>query len=94
MNDQPPFDLDPDGNIILCPLIGYTTAPAAGMCIIARLEFADSDSHYKEIILGSRAPIAVQLTITPAQALELADRLRKLASHILSQEPPSGQQLN
>jgi hypothetical protein len=94
VTEKPPFDLDAAGNIILHPLTGYVTVPAAGMFIVARLEFADSEGHIQGIVSGSQKPSAVQLTITPSQAFALAERLSSLASHILSQQTPSGQSLS
>lgn len=94
MTDQTALDLDAQGNVILHPLIGYVTMPAADMFIVARLEFADSEEHLQRILSGSQKPSAVQLTITPSQAFALAERLSNLASHILSQQTPSGQKLS
>jgi hypothetical protein len=91
MADKAPFDLDGAGNIILHPLTGYVTVPAAGMFLVVRLEFADSEDQLQGIISGSQEPSAVQLTITPSQAFALAERLSSLANHILSQQTPAVQ---
>ncbi len=88
------FDTDSTGNIISKPLIGYTSAPIAGMFVLARLEYADSENHLQAIMSGTEKPGAVQLVITPDQAKELAARLNLLADHIISQKTPATQGRN
>lgn len=82
------FDTDASGNIITKPLTGYTSAPVAGMFVLARLEYADSEDHLRAVMSGTAKPGAVQLAITPGQAKELAARLTLLADDILAQQTP------
>lgn len=92
MNDV--FDTDTSGNIITRPLTGYTSAPVAGMFVLARLEYADSEDHLRAVMSGTDKPGAVQLAITPGQAKELAGRLMLLADYILAQQSPKAKERN
>lgn len=76
------FELGPDGNIITCPLLGYTIAPVAETAILARIEYAE---NLDQVRAGG---MAVQLVMTPPQALEIAAILTKQANHILGQRVP------
>lgn len=84
MSNTDNLDKNPDGTIKVYPLTGMTTAPIANTTIFMRLDFATSD---KAIPDGDQN---VQLVLSPAIALELSDRLKMLAQHILNQKP-SGQ---
>ncbi len=88
MSGTDAFDTDAKGHIVTKPLIGFTSAPVAGMFVLARLEYADSENHFRAITSGTDKPRAMQLTITPVQAKELAARLTFLANHILAQQTP------
>lgn len=83
MSDQP-FDLDADGMVITRPVLGWTIAPVAGMAVLARLNYSETPA---DIGTGGKA---LQIVLTPQQALELADLLTKQAKHILAQRPDSG----
>lgn len=74
------FDTYPDGNIITHPFTGYTVAPVADTAILARLEYVENEDQ-----LRTGGGKAVQLILTPPQALELADALAKNANRILGQ---------
>ena len=89
MNPTEVFDTDDAGNIITKPMIGYQTMPVAGMFILARVEYANSDAHLMAVMADQEKPGAVQLAITPNQAREFAARLVHLADHIISQQTPS-----
>ena len=95
MSGTNPFDTDASGNIITKPLVGYTSAPVAGMFVLTRLEYADSENHLRGIMSDAEKPGAVQLAITPSQAKELAARLNLLADHILfaTDSRPKGREL-
>ncbi|QEU08751.1 hypothetical protein [Paracoccus yeei] len=83
-----PFDTRPDGTIVVQPLIGWHTAPAQGIAIIAKFLYATSEENLPRVMSGQAEPKALQLIITPDQADELAERLHQLASHIRSQTTP------
>jgi hypothetical protein len=74
------FDTYPNGNIITRPFTGYTIVPVADTAILARLEYAENDDQ-----LRAGTGKAVQLILTPPQALDLADVLTRHANRILGQ---------
>lgn len=76
-----PFDLDAQGNVITRPFLGYTVAPVAGMSVIARLNYAETPAD-----IGTEGK-ALQLVMTPQQALELAAVLTRNAQYILGLKP-------
>ncbi|WP_456389598.1 hypothetical protein [Profundibacter sp.] len=88
------FDTDETGNAIVKSMVGYSTMPVAGMFVLTRLEYADSDAHLMGVMSGETKPWALQLAITPAQAHELGARLIVLADHILTQQTPDGSSKN
>lgn len=88
------FDTDENGNIITRPLTGHTTAPVAGMFVLARLEYAESEEQLRAIMTANLKPSAVQFAISPVQAKELAARLTLLADHILAQQTPDQEKKN
>jgi hypothetical protein len=77
------FDTGPDGNIITRPLIGYRAVPVADTAILARLEYVENEEQ-----LRTGVGQAVQLILTPQQALEVAGVLTKHARYILGQSVP------
>lgn len=88
MNPTDVFEADDAGNIITKPMVGYSTMPVAGMFILARLEYANSDAHLKAVMSGQEKAGGVQLVITPDKARELAARLVFLADQIIEQQTP------
>ena len=72
------WDIDANGDVILCPVTGFHLAPAAESSVVARIEFARSAEQLRK---GGEA---VQFVFTPKQALQLAEDLRKTAEHILA----------
>lgn len=88
MNPTDVFDTDDAGNIITKPMVGYSTMPVAGMFILARVEYADSEAHLLAVMSDQEKAGAVQLAITPDQAREFAARLMFLADHIMAQRTP------
>lgn len=50
MNPMDVFDADDAGNIITKPMVGYSTMPVAGMFILARGEYADSEEHLMAVM--------------------------------------------
>lgn len=89
MNPVDVFDTDKSGNVIALPLVGYSTMPAAGMFVLTRIEYAESEPHLMAVMSGQEKPGALQLAITPDQAREFAARLVFLADHIMQQQTPS-----
>jgi hypothetical protein len=80
------FDLDADGNIKTCPVLGWTTVQAMGMAVLARIEYAETPEQLK-----TGATQALQIVLTPQQALEIAETLTRQAMNILQgRELPSG----
>jgi len=82
--EKVPFDLGPDGNIITCPLTGWVVAPVMNSAILARLQYAETEDQLKT---GEYK--ALQLIVTPQQALELAEILTKQAKQIFGQSVPN-----
>ena len=77
------WDKDGKGNIVLTPLVGYSTATLPeGNCMI-RLEFLDSPEQPIE------APSAVQLVLTQSLANELAESIRRMAGTPHMGAPPT-----
>jgi hypothetical protein len=76
------LEIGPDGMIVTRPVLGWTTAPAAGTAVIARIQYAERP---EELQTGGKA---IQFVLTPQQALELAEILTTQAQRILGQRPP------
>jgi hypothetical protein len=76
------WDTDGNGDIVLCPVLGFHIAPASEMSVVARIEFARSEEQLRA---GGEA---VQFVLTPDMASQLADDLRKVADHIVSLPRP------
>lgn len=76
------LDFDSSGNIVTCPVLGWTTAPVAGMAVLLRLEFARNEEQLRT---GGEA---LQAILTPQQALELAETLTTQARRILDTPAP------
>lgn len=82
------FDHDAAGNIITKPLLGFTSVPVAGMALVVRMEYADTEPRFRAIMSGSEKADAVQFILTPDQARKVAQRLNYLADMIVSQQTP------
>jgi hypothetical protein len=76
------LELDAAGNIILKPVIGWTTG-VAEIAVILAVRYADDLASLET---GGKQ---VQLLLTPPQALELSEKLTTLANKILN-APNSG----
>jgi hypothetical protein len=77
------WDTDEQGNIVVCPVIGWHAAPAFEMSCVLRILFAANDA---ELETGGRA---LQLAMTPAQAEQLAGDLLAIAKHLTKTVPPA-----
>jgi hypothetical protein len=75
------WDLDEEGNIIVCPLTAFVVAEAMETAILARLEYVTLQD-------GREVPgLAQVFLLTPTEALELAKVLAEKAYRILQQKP-------
>ena len=72
------LDTDESGNIIMHPVTAYTTAIMAETYIFLALEYA-SDPEGPDKGKGGRT----QLSLTPPQSLEIAEKLTTLANRVL-----------
>jgi hypothetical protein len=75
------LEIGADGMVATRPVLGWTTAPVAGMSVILRLNYAETP---KELETGGRH---LQVIMTPQQCLELAETLTKQARRILDALP-------
>ena len=66
------WDLDANGNIALCPVVGWQLALMAEIAVGLQIEFVRSD---EQLTRGEHERI--QLVLTPPQAAELAQFLQK-----------------
>lgn len=71
------------GEVVLRPVMGWTTSPIAGTAILLRVNYAETPP---ELQTGGRH---IQFAMTPEQALELSQTLTSLAHRIL-QAPSTG----
>ncbi len=67
------WDTRANGDIMLCPLMGYDTALLAGAACGLRVIFARDEAALRT---GGEV---VQLALSPKIALELSDSLRRMA---------------
>jgi hypothetical protein len=72
-----PLETNEQGLIIPRPVLGWTVAGAAGIAVILRIRFAETEEEEKT---GRLLP---QVTMTPQQALYLAETLTKQANRLL-----------
>ena len=74
---------DSNGNIIVRPLVGYTTRPIASSAVLLTVEYLETEEG-----LRTGYSQSVQLGLTPQQCLELAEALSKAAKGILDVKYP------
>ncbi|TDX64020.1 hypothetical protein EDE12_106166 [Methylosinus sp. sav-2] len=72
------LELNEDGSVKTRPVLGWTITPVAGMSVLLRILYAETPAELKT---GGQN---LQVILTPAQALDLAQSLAKPAMHILS----------
>lgn len=70
------YDLDENGNIRVCPLVGYAAFVPFGTACGLRLEYAPSEERID-------SPESVQLIMTPEKARELAGVLLDIAARAM-----------
>ena len=78
------FERNDRGDIAASPLLAFTAAPASGIAIVVRLEFARTPAQIE------RGGEVVQLYVTPKQARDLCEVLLRLADHVVSERAPRG----
>ena len=80
-DDRSQLDIDESGNIITHPVLGWTTGVLAETYVLLGIEYAEE---------GKQKSKQVQLILTPAQSLALAEKMTTLANRVLSpSEPPN-----
>lgn len=72
------WDLRPDGNLAVQPLLAFETATAQ-MTGLVRLQYAENEAQF------AAGGIAVQLAMTPVQLRDLAAGLLRVAEAIEAQ---------
>jgi hypothetical protein len=79
----PEFEKDKNGDIITKPVVGFTTAPVAGMAVLLAIRYVETPEE-----LESGGSKQIQLILTPQQAQEIANSLARQGERILG-NPPS-----
>lgn len=79
-----PLQIDKNGNIIVRPLVGWTTHQIAGIAVLLTVEYVEAEEG-----LNTGYSQSVQLGLTAAMCQELADTLSKAAKGILGETFPS-----
>lgn len=75
-------------DIKMNPLVSYQIGPIAQTAIALLLHLAPEGADLRALIAGTAPTLDVNLALSPAQALDLADHLRKTAERILAEPPP------
>lgn len=78
-----PLQTDKDGNIIVRPVVGWTTHQVAGIAVLLTVEYVETEEG-----LQTGYSQSVQLGLTAAMCQELSDALSKAAKGILEQKFP------
>lgn len=76
------FETDEHGDVILKPVTGWTVTHVAGVSVLAAIRYLETP---EELETGESK--VVQLVMTPAMSLELAEVLTSAANKLL--EPPA-----
>lgn len=79
-----PLQTDAKGNIIVRPVLGWTTHRVAGIAVLLTVEYVETEEG-----LRTGYSQSVQLGLTAAMCQELADTLSKAAKGILGEGFPS-----
>jgi hypothetical protein len=78
MADLPPLQLDAKGNIVAKAVTGFSTRRIAGVALLLVINYLEGPEELES---------PIQLGLTPAQALDLADALQSGARGLLSPTP-------
>jgi hypothetical protein len=76
------LETNAEGMVVTRPLLGWVTAPAMGMSVILRLNYAERPA---DIRTGGQW---LQTVMTPQQALDLAEILTKQARRVFDSPQP------
>jgi hypothetical protein len=79
----PEFEKNEKGNIITKPVIGFNSAPMAGMFVLLAIRYTDSPEEAQR---GESRQI--QLILTIQQAQEIAGSLKRQTERVLAGLPP------
>ena len=78
----------PDADLHTCPVYEFDIGVFDEMALLARVLFIESAEHAEAIEAGQSLPKAINLVLTPDQALRLSAALKAGAQAILAQRPP------
>jgi hypothetical protein len=81
--------VDEEGNIVVRPLVDWTTVPAFEMSGLMQLWYVTSDEHLAAVQNGAAQPEALQIAIGVNACRELGKSLLDLADQ-LERSRPSG----
>lgn len=81
---EPELEKDSQGNVITKPVVGWITAPMAGMAVILQMQYVDSP---EQLDAGGRTKL--QFVLTPQQCQELAETLTRQAARVMN-SPDTG----
>jgi hypothetical protein len=79
------FQTDGKGNIIIRPVVGWTTHKLAEVAILLSVQYVETEEG-----LHTGYSQTIQLGLTPALCLDLAESLTKAAKGILDESTPPG----
>ncbi|HVZ68499.1 MAG TPA: hypothetical protein VG891_03490 [Rhizomicrobium sp.] len=83
MGNTDDLEKDASGKIVTRPIMGFSSAPIAGMAIFLQVRYAETPEQLKA--KGK----SIQFSLTPEQALELASMMATQAKRIIDQVPDS-----
>jgi len=79
----PLFETDNNGTILAKPVKGWTVTDAAGVAVLAAIQYAETTEELKR---GDSE--SIHLVLTAAQCLDLADALTRAARNVLRSHLP------
>jgi hypothetical protein len=83
-----PFELDENGNVVLKPVTGWTTAPVAEVAVLLQIQYEDGPED-----IGTDGK-RIQFVLKPQACLEIAESLTKQARRLLDAKLPPGKSPN
>ena len=72
------WDTDANGNVTLCPVVGWELAAMAGVAVGLQIQFVRSEEQ-----LAKGEHERLQLVLMPAQAAELAEFLQRKVGQVM-----------
>jgi hypothetical protein len=82
---MPPLETDTKGNIIIRPVVGYTTHSIAGTSVLLAVQYVETEEGFH-----TGHGQVIQLGLTPRACLELAEALKSAAAGILGAKVSPG----